>query len=348
MEDKIKKDKSPHLDKEWLRQKYIVEGLSTYQIAKMIGRDPKSIYAKLKDFNIPTRPRGHNLIGDSEDNYMNRENKVSGFKGKHHSEETKEKVKKKIAEVKPWQYLKKGVKRKDIQAQKEKEKEYKAKWKPVYRAILEKYNYSCVKCLQFFDIKELVVFYKGPEAKEEPDLLNVENYLLYCQEHCPEQTGKKLVPNKSKDYSPKDDLDPENKWDPRNELEVLDVTPHVYPHLSLSSQIKFANLKDSHPDGKFIHDGIEYLRCYIGFKYDSDKMEEAYQSFANHLNKLFEEFNVLGKSSPIMSMPLPSNKTFILFYVYIEQLPNGIKVGDAASELYKNFFQEEEFEEAVL
>jgi len=45
---------------------------------------------------------------------------------------------------------------------------------------------------------------------------------------------------------------------------------------------------------------------------------------------------------------LPSNKTFILFYVYIEQLPNGIKVGDAASELYKNFFQEEEFEEAVL
>lgn len=46
-----------HLDEKWLRQKYLYEGLSTYQIAAIVGRDPKRVYEKLRAFGIPTRSR---------------------------------------------------------------------------------------------------------------------------------------------------------------------------------------------------------------------------------------------------------------------------------------------------
>ena len=38
---------SLHLDKDWLYQKYVVEGLSTYDIGKIVGRNPKNVYNKL-------------------------------------------------------------------------------------------------------------------------------------------------------------------------------------------------------------------------------------------------------------------------------------------------------------
>ncbi len=44
-------------DAAWLRQKYGAEGLSTYQIAKLVGHDPKTVYSWLKRHGIPTRVR---------------------------------------------------------------------------------------------------------------------------------------------------------------------------------------------------------------------------------------------------------------------------------------------------
>src|SRR5574341_544494 len=44
--------------KEWLIQKYSVERLDCTQISKMVDRDSKSVWNWLKDFGIPTRPRG--------------------------------------------------------------------------------------------------------------------------------------------------------------------------------------------------------------------------------------------------------------------------------------------------
>ncbi len=52
---------SPHLDPIWLRQKYIDEGMSTYQIAAIVKRNPKNVYQKLLDFGIPTRTRAETL-----------------------------------------------------------------------------------------------------------------------------------------------------------------------------------------------------------------------------------------------------------------------------------------------
>ena len=44
--------------REWLEEHYITKGLDCTQIARMVNRDPKSVWNWLKDFGIPTRPRG--------------------------------------------------------------------------------------------------------------------------------------------------------------------------------------------------------------------------------------------------------------------------------------------------
>lgn len=44
--------------REWLRQKYMTEGLDCVQIGKLVSRDPKSVWRWMRDFKIPTRKRG--------------------------------------------------------------------------------------------------------------------------------------------------------------------------------------------------------------------------------------------------------------------------------------------------
>lgn len=82
--------RSPHLDQVWLRQKYMIEELSTYEIAALVGRDPKSIHRKLRDFGIPTRPRGHNLRGT--DNAWAQPEFVNHWIGRTHTAESKAKI----------------------------------------------------------------------------------------------------------------------------------------------------------------------------------------------------------------------------------------------------------------
>lgn len=79
---------SPHLDRDWLYQKYIVEGLSTYQIGEIVGRNPKNIYNKLKAFGIPTRSRAEVITPNS----WWAIGKEHAGKGKARSDETKAKI----------------------------------------------------------------------------------------------------------------------------------------------------------------------------------------------------------------------------------------------------------------
>lgn len=44
--------------REWLHQKYIVEGLGAPEIAALVGRNSKRVWEWLRDYGIPTRPRG--------------------------------------------------------------------------------------------------------------------------------------------------------------------------------------------------------------------------------------------------------------------------------------------------
>lgn len=73
--------------KEWLFEYYINKKLDTTQIAHIVNRDPKSVWNWLKDFGIPTRPRG----GFTAPNCFKKGQK-NLFEGKKYSEETKQKI----------------------------------------------------------------------------------------------------------------------------------------------------------------------------------------------------------------------------------------------------------------
>ena len=69
------------VEKNWLYQKYIIEELSTYQIAQICGmKSHVTIWNWLKKFNIKTRASGGTLLT---------------MKGKKHTKETKDKMSKK-------------------------------------------------------------------------------------------------------------------------------------------------------------------------------------------------------------------------------------------------------------
>lgn len=72
--------------------------MSTYDIAKIVGRDPKRVYEKLRDFGIATRPRGENLRG--ADCYM-KGGAENPFAGHHHSEATRAVLRAKASVPKP-------------------------------------------------------------------------------------------------------------------------------------------------------------------------------------------------------------------------------------------------------
>jgi transposase-like protein len=72
--------------RDWLYTQYVTNGLDTTQIAHIVKRDPKSVWNWLKDFGIPTRPRG---TGSLKHHFQ------AGHKlgvGRKLSAETKEKI----------------------------------------------------------------------------------------------------------------------------------------------------------------------------------------------------------------------------------------------------------------
>lgn len=146
--------KSPHLDPVWLRQKYEVEGLSTYEIAALVSRDPKRIYEKLKDFGIPTRSRGHNLRG--KDNAWAQPGFVPHWTGRRHTEESKAKIAEKARGPKPWlrgeangMYGATGAAnpRYVDGSSPERQRLYaSAEWKALLRLVYERDAYTCRRC----------------------------------------------------------------------------------------------------------------------------------------------------------------------------------------------------------
>lgn len=72
--------------KEWLYEHYVTKGLDCSEIGRMVSRDPKSVWNWLKGFGIPTRPRG------SDKRQQIKKGAVSFFKGKKHSQETKDRI----------------------------------------------------------------------------------------------------------------------------------------------------------------------------------------------------------------------------------------------------------------
>jgi hypothetical protein len=70
------------VDKDWLYQKYVVEGLGTYQISKLVNRNPKQVYEWLLGYGIEIRKRDWSIEAGAQpfhdrdwlyDQYVNKE-----------------------------------------------------------------------------------------------------------------------------------------------------------------------------------------------------------------------------------------------------------------------------------
>jgi hypothetical protein len=142
------------VNKEWLYQKYIVEGLSTYEIGAIVKRDPKRVYEWLKGYEIETRPRGDNL--KDKDNYMKNPDAINPFFGKTHTEKTKRLLSKAASRPRPHlrgknngMYGKMGElnPRYIDGSSPERQKIYaSSEWKAVARQVKKRDSYRCVKC----------------------------------------------------------------------------------------------------------------------------------------------------------------------------------------------------------
>lgn len=53
---------SKGITKEWLFQKYITEQLGTYEISKLVNRNPKRVYEWLIGYGIPTRTKNESIV----------------------------------------------------------------------------------------------------------------------------------------------------------------------------------------------------------------------------------------------------------------------------------------------
>lgn len=183
---------SPHLDKDWLYQKYITEGLSTYQIGAIVGRDPKRVYEKLKDFDIPTRPRGLNLKGS--DCYM-KSYKANGkeptFTGKKHSAETRKIQSQKASRPKPHLRGKRngmsgrtGAHNPNYKggSSPERQRFYSSgEWKELVRQVYKRDNYLCQRCGAAHNTKNKLHAHHIKTWAEHPNLrFEISNLLTVC------------------------------------------------------------------------------------------------------------------------------------------------------------------------
>jgi 5-methylcytosine-specific restriction endonuclease McrA len=143
-------NQSLHLNREWLYLKYITEGLSTYEIAKIVNRNPKNIYCKLKDFEIPTRTRAETI----QKNAWWKQGLPSKRIGKHHSEKTKKQISKtRTGKIYPnlrgknnGMYGKRSANWKGGVTP-ERQKLYgQDLWKNIVKEVFERDNWLCQKC----------------------------------------------------------------------------------------------------------------------------------------------------------------------------------------------------------
>jgi HNH endonuclease len=63
--------------REWLFEQYITKGISANDIARVVGRDPKRVWEWIRNYKIPTRPRGHDTSRLCRDGSAMRGRKLS-------------------------------------------------------------------------------------------------------------------------------------------------------------------------------------------------------------------------------------------------------------------------------
>lgn len=79
------------VDRDWLYEKYVVEGKSANQIAAIVRRHSKRVWEWLRDYGIPKRPRGHNYAFNRQFAFWIHGDD-SPMKGHRHSAEVRAKL----------------------------------------------------------------------------------------------------------------------------------------------------------------------------------------------------------------------------------------------------------------
>lgn len=83
------------VDRDWLYEKYVVEGRSCPEIATIVSRHPKRVWEWLRDLDIPTRPRGHCYASNLAFCFWKDPDGVNPMKGRKLSPE----VRKRLSEI---------------------------------------------------------------------------------------------------------------------------------------------------------------------------------------------------------------------------------------------------------
>lgn len=195
--------------KEWLYQKYVVEGLSAGDIAKIVKRDPTRVYDWLVDFGIPTRPRGHNYASNPRFSFW-RSGLANPFQGKRHTEKSKRQMAESSSGPAPWLrgtvhrlFGKRGSASPTWRGgiTPERQAFYASpEWKAALKVVWQRDNATCQQCgkrkdqdrgLQF-DVHHIVSF-ANRELRAEPS-----NLVLLCRPchlwvHSKENHSKKFL-----------------------------------------------------------------------------------------------------------------------------------------------------------
>jgi hypothetical protein len=150
-----------HQTPAWMHEKYVEDGLDCAQIAKMVGRDPKTIWYFLKKFDIPTRPRGSNEA------VRFKKGERSRWAGRTPSPETREKLRQAclndgrvpyLKDGKPWMQGRTGAlnPRWKGGATPERQEFYRLpEWKSAVKAVYGREGSCCQRChLHISDLRK--------------------------------------------------------------------------------------------------------------------------------------------------------------------------------------------------
>lgn len=176
--------------KDWLHKVYVVDELSTGDIAKIANVNSKTVHKWLIKYGIPTRPRGHNYastlkIGSGSDN---------AFYGRKHTAESIAKMSESSKGESPWLYGpvnhwygKTGEQNRNWKGGITPERQAfhgTAEWRRVSRLVRKRDQNTCQRCgktqdehaKKRFDIHHIVDFFASKELRACP-----ENLVLLCR-----------------------------------------------------------------------------------------------------------------------------------------------------------------------
>lgn len=179
------------VDRDWLYQKYIVEGLDCPSIAALLDCDPKTVWKYLRDCGIPTRPRG------SDERQQFKKGQPSLFNGSMLSEESRQKIAEAhkrnghvpyLKDGKPWMLGRKGTLSTNWKGgvTPERQAVYSSlEWKAASKAAWDRDQATCQRCgkqcatkkdRHVFDIHHIVKFEDSIALRCE-----VSNLVVLCE-----------------------------------------------------------------------------------------------------------------------------------------------------------------------